>query len=144
MVPRWCDYYCAMHLWCIVSWSWVQYIFVLCLWCYALSAISRRLATAVAHLLYNLSIKAPYSLCGPGWEYKVRFPDLLWDSWQSGNLTRRLGNTWPHVWQAPQQVQLATGIWPNCRAGLGAREVGMRQGWVKTCGAGAGKGRVGN
>ena len=20
MVPRWCDYYCSMHLWCIVSW----------------------------------------------------------------------------------------------------------------------------
>ena len=27
---------------------------VLRLWCYALSAISRRLATAVAHLLYNI------------------------------------------------------------------------------------------
>ena len=38
VVPRWYDYYCAMHLWCIVSWSWVQYIFfVLRLWCYALS-----------------------------------------------------------------------------------------------------------
>ena len=27
MVPRWCDYYFAMDLWCIISCSWVQYIF---------------------------------------------------------------------------------------------------------------------
>ena len=27
MVPRWCYYYCAMHLWCFISCSWVQYIF---------------------------------------------------------------------------------------------------------------------
>ena len=24
---RYCENYCAMHLLCIVSWSWVQYIF---------------------------------------------------------------------------------------------------------------------
>ena len=57
---RWCDYYCAMHLWCIVSWSWVQYIFgieSLVLW-YALSAILHRLATAVAHLLYCINWKS--------------------------------------------------------------------------------------
>ena len=51
-----------MHLWCIVSWSWVQYIFVLRLWCYALSAISRRLATAVAHLLYIIIIWPKYMI----------------------------------------------------------------------------------
>ena len=43
VVPRWCDYYCAMHLWCIVSWPWVQYIFgvvslVLCIVIYIAQA----------------------------------------------------------------------------------------------------------
>ena len=53
MVPRWCDDdYCAMHLWCIVAWSWEQYIFGVASLGYALPAISHRLATAVAHLLY--------------------------------------------------------------------------------------------
>ena len=35
----------VLQLWCDVT-------FVLRLWCYALSALLRRLATAVAHLLY--------------------------------------------------------------------------------------------
>ena len=47
-MPRWCDYYCAsaMHLWCIASWSWVQYIFgvaslVLCIVSYIAQACYR-------------------------------------------------------------------------------------------------------
>ena len=56
VVPRWCDYYCAMHFWCIVSWPWVQYIFGVASLGYALSATLRRLATAVAHLLYFIRL----------------------------------------------------------------------------------------
>ena len=49
-----------------------------------------------------------------------------------------MGMTWPQVWQAPQQTQLATGIWPNCGDWVGARKVGRKQGWVKMWGEGAG------
>ena len=47
--------HCAMHLWSIVSWSWVQYIFgvvslVLCIVSYIAQL---RPATAVVHILYQ-------------------------------------------------------------------------------------------
>ena len=56
MVPRWCDL-CAI-VQCIFGALFLglgcNIFLVLCLWCYALLAISRSLVTAVAHLLYNI------------------------------------------------------------------------------------------
>ena len=47
MVPGWYDYYCAMHLWCIVSWSWVQYIF-------GVASLVLCIVSYIAHLLYHI------------------------------------------------------------------------------------------
>ena len=47
VVPRWCDYYCAMHFWCIVSWPWVQYIF-------GVASLVLCIVSYIAHLLYHI------------------------------------------------------------------------------------------
>ena len=93
-----------MHLWCIVSW--VQYIFGVAPLFHALLALSRRLATAVAHLLklnidtYNcwtvvaflhfLSCKfLPNKIAKPSlthcWWWKGLCLAVKWQQFQMGN-----------------------------------------------------------
>ena len=68
-IPR-----CAMHLWCIVSWSWVQYIFgvvslVLCIVSYIAQACNRSGASTLLfmYLYYNRFIFKLDPLNFSGW-----------------------------------------------------------------------------
>ena len=66
-MPRWCDYYCAMHLWCIVSWSWVQYIFgvaclVLCIVSYIAQACYRSAASTLSWIKVLMWENSPKSV----------------------------------------------------------------------------------
>ena len=76
----WNDYYCAMHLWCIVPWYWVQYFFgvaslVLCIVSYIALACYRSGASALSQTMTHWFLVFPILTFSIGFFSFFRFCD---------------------------------------------------------------------